>query len=94
MTDQLTLINRAPKLSERQTRALHHITASQPVTSQRLGQHLGGPDIWWTSSGNEVAKVLRRKGLVRYSRNEGGWVLSTWKPGRARSSQGDLPEGY
>jgi len=91
--NQLELIPQAPKLTERQARALAVIQDQQPISSERLGQSLGGPAYWYEANGKDVAKALRRKGLVKYSRNAAGWVLPEWKPER-KSSQGELPKGF
>lgn len=97
MSNQLELVPKPPKpLTDRQQRALDHITANQPVPTDELGAllHTHGLDsrcAWCRSTGTEVGKALSRRGLVRRTRP--GWVLKNYRGGDQRRSslQSDIP---
>lgn len=77
------------KLTERQRDALEKIAADGPITSDDLGAHLNPrfPNSPWNAgNGAATGHRLRALGLVRYSRNHGGWVLKNWKDGAKTTS--------
>jgi hypothetical protein len=98
------LVDPAIHLTARQRYALEVIADLQPVTSDELGAHLCSRRGKHTTdrrceydavNGREVARALRRKGLVRERRGEGWYSTST---PRCRSDldlgPGELPEGF
>lgn len=87
MTEQLVLVPKPPRpLTDRQQRALELITEHQPVASEELGRLLGARERWRKSSGREVARALKARGLVRESRKHHGWTLPDYQPTITRPS--------
>jgi hypothetical protein len=85
---QLPLIEAPPKLTERQARALAFIQAcgTDGATATETGRHLGATEMWAKSSGLEVSRALKKKGLVR-QRKGGIWVATN-----PTSDTGNIPE--
>jgi hypothetical protein len=95
------------KLTERQRMALDFIETGQPVETTQFGALMHAYQAkhetyercqWCKPTGNELGRALRNKGLVKYSRKLGGWVLATEsgasKTGSTSRGPGDFPEGY
>jgi hypothetical protein len=83
MSEQLNLVDQQPKLTDRQERALEIIRAAgrDGIPSDEFGQQIhawqGKHDLetlceWCPTSGRELGKALRKKGLVK-SRRDGHW---------------------
>lgn len=112
MTGQLSLDATIPpvKLTARQQHALTLIEQHGPISSSGLGARMHArrgkhPDTlaceWCPDEGKTVARELRRKGLVRYKRDSGWYVVgTTGKPQRERESSGydpattPFPDGF
>lgn len=66
MTEQLELVEKGPKLTERQQRALDLITAAgrEGLNGEELGDQLQAHPLYRRKTGHEVGQALKRKGLV------------------------------
>jgi hypothetical protein len=91
------------KLTARQRYALRYIAKKTLVDDIGLGafvhsaqkkHYAGQPCEWCKDAGHELGRALRNKGLVKYSRKLGGWVLANRGRHTAHgaSGPGELPE--
>lgn len=104
MSEQGQLFAPAPKLTERQEHALTLIGEHQPMESSHLGAYLhewrqnhggGGHGHesrcqFCRSEGQSMGHRLRQLGQVRYSRNEGGWIIPGFRVERPSSGATSL----
>lgn len=97
MSEQTTLLEQPPKLTDRQHRALGAITAAgwHGINNETLGRLLGANDQWAAASGLEVGRALRKKGLAKQRRREHGtvWTIAQdlAKPVDRDNSYGVIP---
>jgi hypothetical protein len=107
--DRLFDIPTIPQLTDRQQRALDAITAAgfDGLTSDEVGailhEHSHGANercMYCASTGNEVGRALRAKGLVQQRRRKtpAGYTYMVWtiagKLRRQPERDYDLPAGY
>lgn len=76
MTEQLALIPKTRPLTDRQERALELLREAGPAgrTGEELGTAFGAHSMWAKKTGLELARALKKKGLVRQLR--GGYYAA------------------